>query len=166
MRLICPCCGAQASMEAWANDADCRQAMVAFAGMPRQTVAYIGFFRIQYGTRMLRCARVAKLSAELKAVMDTGHIQVGGKPARPAGKRVWIEALARMCELPPRRLPLKNHNYLRRVVYDLADVYDRKQDTRRNKSERDGTYRFKTNKAQDIIPLDKLAERIKEYRKK
>jgi hypothetical protein len=46
---------------------------------------------------------------------------------------------------PALRLPLENHNYLRRVAYDLADQADRKNETARNRAERTGDRRVATD---------------------
>jgi hypothetical protein len=46
--------------------------------------------------------------------------------------------MEQMRENPKLRLPMKNHNYLKSVAYDLADAADAAVERRRNEDERSG----------------------------
>jgi hypothetical protein len=47
--------------------------------------------------------------------------------------------MEQMRENPKLRLPMKNHNYLKSVAYDLADAADAAAERRRTEDERSGS---------------------------
>lgn len=140
MRIICPACGAMASLEALLTDGDARAFMEAFyqlsATVQPYAFRYLALFRPT--GRVLQWRKATRLLAELTADIRACHIQVKGSVARPASPETWAAAMARLIETPPQGLPLSNHNYLRKIVYDLADAADRKRETERNRMERSG----------------------------
>ncbi len=131
MKLICPSCGAVAGADAWANDAIARELMRDLtslpAPVPKVVLGYLSLFRP--GRRALSWKRAARLTRELAALVAAGHVQVQGKVARPATAAMWAAGMEQMTD---RRdaltLPLKNHNYLRQVVWQLADDADRRNE--------------------------------------
>lgn len=138
MKLVCPACGAHASAEAWENDAEARRALDVARGLPKGALAYVGMFR-KPGGGGVRWATARKRLQELAEMIKPGWIHIDkSTPARPAPLLIWRDAIARMLANPPRRLPLKNHNYLRQVVYDLADNQDREYEKKRTIAERAG----------------------------
>jgi len=64
------------------------------------------------------------------------HIQWKRQVARPSSAKIWGDAMERMIECPPKRLPVKSHGYLRSVAYEIADEMDRKREVKKNKDER------------------------------
>ncbi len=144
MRLVCPSCGAVHSAEAWRNDPAARNCLVRAAGLPGpvadQVLGYLALFRPS-PQRGLQWGRTLRLLTDLEEQMRCGHIQQTHKVARPAGPHIWGQAMAKMIDQPPGKLPLKNHNYLRAIVYDLADEADRVMETARNRTERTGQFR-------------------------
>lgn len=148
MKLICPSCGATHSADAWLNDAIARQCLVLAGSMQHdissRCFAYLSLFRP--AGRALQWKKVLRLLTELQALVSMSDIKWEGKPARTNSSRAWGIALDRVIESPPRRLPLKSHGYLRAVAYDLADELDRQSEVKRNKSEREGTFRRKQGK--------------------
>jgi hypothetical protein len=144
MKLVCPACGAVASAEAWAADAHMRQTLAILAAIPapvaERALYYIALFRPR-GGRGLSWARAEKLAGELRDLVCAGHVQWEREAARPCPPRIWAEAIDTVRHRPALRLPLENHNYLRRVAYDLADRQDRAAETARNAAERDGSAR-------------------------
>ena len=127
MILICPSCGAAHAAEGWENDAIARQALQAACKLPTTVnvvlLGYLGLFRP--GKQALRWAKSLKMINELSAMIAQGHIQIQGKVARPCPPHLWAQAMEAVIE---RRstltLPLKNHNYLRQVAYQIADQAD------------------------------------------
>lgn len=127
MKLVCPACGAIASAEIWLNDALCRDAFAAVAGLPaplpKTVLGYLGLFRpSQTG---LTWKKSLRLATEISALTACGYVSVQGRVDRPCPPRVWAQAMEQMVE---RRqalsLPLKNHNYLRQVAWQIADQED------------------------------------------
>jgi len=140
LKLVCPACGAHASAEAWENDTEARRALDVARGLPKGALAYVGMFR-KPGGGGVRWTTARKRLQELVRMVNSGWIQVDKNPARQASVSVWKEAIARMLDNPPRRLPLKNHRYLMQVVYDIADSSDREAEVTRNRAERQGNPR-------------------------
>lgn len=124
MKLVCPSCGAIHSAEAWSNDADARKFLVVLMEMPgacgKLALAYLAFFRADSG-KGLRWAKAIRLAEELHNMISSKTVHFGHKRAVRNNARYWIEAMERMIEKPPYRLPLKNHNYLKAIVYEIAE---------------------------------------------
>lgn len=127
MILVCPSCGATHSAEAWENDMNARKAFAARATLPIEVSApllpYLALFRPSQ--RALSWSRTLKVMQELAAMIAPGWVQVQGKPARECPPRVWAQGMEQMVERSATlQRPLKNHNYLRQVVWQLADQVD------------------------------------------
>jgi len=117
MRLTCPCCGAQNSLEALLNDAAARQAVataLALPGLGDRLVRYLGLFRApKHG---LTWDRAARLLEELNTAIAAGHITRHGQDW-PAPLDYWKSALDQVLDSRPTlTLPLKTHGYLYEVV--------------------------------------------------
>lgn len=121
MRLTCPACGAIASAEAWRNETTIRQFMGRLEGLPHAVrelaLPYLGLFRV--GQRGLAWPRAFRLISELSALVEPGTVHWDGGEERPCPPRVWAEAI--QATLARRPKALENHNYLRRVAWDLAE---------------------------------------------
>jgi hypothetical protein len=81
--------------------------------------------------------------AELQGLVKESHIQWEGRPSRPNDSRFWGQAMDRLVEQPPKKLPLKSHGYLRAMVYDIADESDRQVEKKRNSTEACGGAAFR-----------------------
>ena len=143
MRLTCPACGAVASLEIWSQDGKARETLATVAAMPGEVAshacAYLSLFRPK--SKALTWTRALKIANELKSMVEHGWVRWDRSVDRPATPDMWAAAMARMIECPPRDLPLSNHNYLRRIVFSMADEADRHAEVSRNKTERAGTFR-------------------------
>ena len=121
MRLTCPCCGAQHSLEALLTDAAARQAVVAALALPGlgdRLARYLGLFRP--AGRGLTWDRVARLLEELNAAMATGQIERHGQ-VWPAPLDYWQLALDQILDSRPSlTLPLKSHGYLYEILVGLS----------------------------------------------
>lgn len=131
MKLVCPSCGAACAAEAWANDAEARQALKIAAELPesvsRRAIGYMALFRPMTG-RGLKWATVLKHLAELERLVREPFVQWEQRPARPNDSRFWGQAMERLIECPPKKLPLKSHGYMRAIVYEIADDSDREKE--------------------------------------
>lgn len=128
MRVVCPSCGAMSSLEALLTDADARLFVAALTRLPAPVLPtaprYIALFRPQTG-RALQWRKATRLVDELYGIIQPGHVHRQGQPDRPCPPGIWAQAMERMAATPPSRLPLKSHNYMAAIAWDLADAADR-----------------------------------------
>lgn len=171
MRLVCPSCGACHSAEAWQNDIHQRQSLAVLASMPGQCIPYAlpyaAMFRQTESNRGLSWKRAASLLSELSDMIRSGHVQKKGAVARPATAGMWAEALRKMTELPPKRLPLKDHEYLKVIVWGDADDTDRRSEVSRNKAERRGNpVRREPSDSLQALPVEDRLAMMREIKAK
>jgi hypothetical protein len=131
MKLICPTCGAIASAETWLNDAVCRDVLAAIAALPaplpKAALGYLGLFRP--AERGLSWPKAQRIVGELVTLIGAGWVSSPGKVDRTCSPAVWARAMEQMVEQRVRlTLPMKSHNYLRTVAWELADEVDRRQE--------------------------------------
>lgn len=127
MKLTCPACGAIASADTWLNDELCRESLAKVAALPaplpKATLGYLSLFRP--GTTGLTWKKAVRLADEIGQLAAKGYVGGQGKVDSDCPPRIWAQAMEQMVE---RRaalsLPLKNHNYLRQVAWQLADQAD------------------------------------------
>lgn len=113
MRLRCPVCHAEASLEAWAENEAARELMGILSGLDatlgRALAAYLGLWRSS--SRALSWERALRVAREALALEpDAGRLA--------AGMSQTVEAMRSKREAGDVR-PLSNHNYLRRVLEGL-----------------------------------------------
>lgn len=131
MKLVCPACGAIASVESWINDEMCREVLAKIAALPaplpKAVLGYLSLFRP--GQNGLSWKKALRLADEINQIVARGYVKVQGKVDRDCPPRIWAQAMEQMVE---RRatlsLPFKNHNYLRQVAWQLADSEDAKNE--------------------------------------
>jgi len=164
MILTCPSCGATASACAWENDIAARETMQAIIDLPtpvaKTCLGYLSLFRPN--KRALTWKKAKTLILELSALIAPGHIQVQGKPARTCPPQLWAMAMAQMVDRAASlQRPLKNHNYLRQIVYQLADQADAKQEQQVRQAEQTGATKIRRPGGDDMSPEMRryLAER-------
>lgn len=120
MRLVCPACGATASIEAWQNDVVIRQFEAKFMGLPAivqpRVTPYLGLFR--RGDQGLAWRVALKHLTALADLIALKRVSWERSESRPAPPELWAEALDAVLARSPRGLT--NHNYLRHTAYDLA----------------------------------------------
>jgi hypothetical protein len=145
MRITCPGCGAQYSLEA-ALQADAgREALMRALQMPaplaRLWAQYLAMFRSK--SRALAMDRAERLMAELLPSLDEQMVRRNGV-TRPAPLAVWEAALREMVELRNAgklTLPLKSHGYLLEIVFSAADKIDAKAEREREDERKRGDHR-------------------------
>lgn len=124
----CPSCGYHGEIEAFLIEPDAKRAVARAAALDaavgRALPAYLRLFVA--GKRGLRLSRAVKLIDELMALVSVGTVcrdeRIGVH--RPATPSIWAAAMEQMLAKPPSGLPLDNHNYLRTIVFGLADDAD------------------------------------------
>lgn len=161
MKLTCPSCGAIASLDAWDNDARWRELLQVASSLPAPLPpAVLGYFSLfRPAKSALTVKKALRLAGEIKGMVETGHIQVQGKVARNSTPAQWANGMEQMVE---RRgalsLPLKNHNYLRQIVWQLADDADRAREAAIRNNELAGN-----RQTRDPQPEGGMSELMKKY---
>jgi hypothetical protein len=114
MKIRCPACGAEFSIEAALADEAGRELMGLLARMPaevsRPLVAYLGLFRS--AARSLTWDRALRLAKEC-AALDADPYRLG------AALATTVEGLRAKREGAAAWKPLSNHNYLAKVLEGL-----------------------------------------------
>jgi len=111
-----------ASLEAWANDAECRSLLQVLVGLPRpvqgRAIEYLGLFR-PGPDRGLSWRRALKVAQELAELVGKNRIQWDNSEERPISPEVWGEALEAVVARRPAKL--QNHNYLRHTAWAFSE---------------------------------------------
>lgn len=125
MKVTCPSCGAEMSLDVLLAHQDSAQAFARLVavGLPlgKLVLQYLRLFNP--ATRRMAHSRLAALVEELLPDMQRGAITRNGREWA-APRPVWEQALARMLETRDAgklTLPLKSHGYLYEVIAGLAD---------------------------------------------
>ncbi len=155
MILVCPCCGATASAEAWAQDAAIRQTVARIVRLPKpvqeHVFAYLALFRPE--RRALSWARARRVVGDLADLVAAGTVQWERKPPRPCPPEIWARAMADMIERKGGfKAHFTNHNYLRSIAYDLADRADAEAERRREQARLRGWHRQEEEDAEALPP--------------
>jgi hypothetical protein len=109
------------------NDADCRETLAIVAKLPaplsKSLIGYLSLFRP--GTRALSWKKALRLVKELDELTGKGFVSLQGRVDRNCPATIWARAMEQMIEQRAGlSLPMPNHNYLRKVAYDMADQAD------------------------------------------
>jgi len=145
MRVTCPSCAAQYSLESALQMDAARSALLRALKMPAPLAGllaqYLGLFRAK--GRVLAFDRADRLMAELLPMLDAAQVQRNGA-TRAAPLPVWQAALEEMMELRAAdklRLPLKSHGYLLEIVFAAADKVDAQVERATEQQRRSGEHR-------------------------
>lgn len=129
MKLTCPSCGAEYPIEAGLIEDDGKRLAVIFGEMEpalaRAAISYLRLFKPP--KTALRTTRAIKLLEELQGLVRAGTVCRDERSGirRPAPVAAWVAGIEQMLQQPGRlQLPLSNHNYLRHVVFGIADAAD------------------------------------------
>lgn len=141
MRVTCPCCDAEFPIESAFADDDGKRlaaALVALdAELARATLRYLRLFKPAKSA--LRSARAARLVQELADLVSPGTVcrDERGGVRRPAPPALWTAGIEQMlANRATLAVPLDGHNYLRAVVFGLADRADAKAELQQEQSRR------------------------------
>lgn len=145
MRITCPACAAQFSLDAAIQVDSARGALMRALAMPAPLGAllaqYLGLFRPKM--RALSMDRADKLLGELLSMIEAESVTRNGV-TRPATVAVWAQALESMIDLRNQAkltLPLKTHGYLLEVVFAAADKLDAKAERETEQARQRGEHR-------------------------
>lgn len=137
MKTVCPACGATSSLEALLTDAEARSFMFVLTHLPGQLVfmapRYLALFRPHNG-RVLQWRKGTRLLDDLRTMVQMGYVHRQGLADRPCQVSAWASAMEQIIATPPARLPLKNHQYLAAIAWDIADGLDCKNERLKDKS--------------------------------
>lgn len=163
MQLSCPCCAERFPIEAGFIDDDGKRLAALFAGMePGLGRAVVGYLRLfKPPKQQLRSARAVRIVSELLELVDAGSVcrDERGGMRRPATQALWTEGIEQMLgDAGKLTLPLANHNYLRAIVYGLADKADAAAEREREECLRAGSVARPAAKA--AVPVDRLANEL------
>lgn len=155
MRLTCPACGAQTSLEAMTEDAAARRVSALFGGMApivaKQVPAYLALFRPE--KTGLRWTRAETILSELTEMVRDGFSRDRKRCKAPA--EIWAHALQEVCSRDLRR-PLKGHGYLQEVVLGLSDRYAAEEETRHHQDMQAGKRPRRNSELSGESPVDTL----------
>lgn len=145
MRATCPDCGTQAHLSAFFVEDDGKRLAALLADMQpdlgRAALGYLGLFKPV--KTALRLARAVKLLQELSALVATGTVCRDERNGvrRPATSAQWAVGIEQMlAQRASLSLPLDSHNYLRAVVFGLADKADAAAERQREANARTGRH--------------------------
>jgi len=158
MRMTCPECGAQAHLAAFFVEDDGKRLAGLFAEMEpvlgRAVLGYLGLFKP--AKNALRLSRAVKLTQELVALVNAGTVCRDERSGvrRAATPSLWAQGIETvLTQRSSLSLPLENHNYLRAVVFGLADKADAAAERQREEDARAGRHRSGVSAAVSETPL-------------
>jgi hypothetical protein len=132
MKITCPCCAAQYSIEAAMADESARRAVAAALAIPAPVgellLRYAALFRPR--SRALAWPRVLKLLEELQTGITNGRISWKGRTWTTT-LEMWRQALEEIIKIAHSgklRLPLGSHGYLHAILTGLADQAEAEQE--------------------------------------
>lgn len=143
VRITCPSCGTDFPAEAGLVEGDAKRLGAVLAGMEpvlgRAALQYLHLFKP--AKTSLRLARAVRLLAELADLADAGTVCRDERAGvrRPATAELWAAGIEQMLMQRDRLvLPLANHNYLRQIVFGMADAADAAAERAREQALREG----------------------------
>lgn len=139
MKITCPSCGAEYPVEAGLLEDDGKRLAAILGEMePLLARAALTYLRLFKPTKTaLRVVRAIKILSELRELVREGTVCRDERNGlhRPAPIGAWVAGIEQMLQRPEAlRLPLSNHNYLRQVVWGIADQADAHAERDREKT--------------------------------
>lgn len=147
MHVTCPTCSESFPIAAGFLEPDGKRFGMLLAGMEpalgRAVVDYLSLFAP--GKQKLRLSRAVKLVGALDALVREGTVCRDERTAarRAATPAQWVAGIEQMLAPEQRSrltLPLTNHNYLRAIVYGVADQADAAAERQREADKRAGRH--------------------------
>ncbi len=138
----CPACGLKGPLAIFRVTIEGKKAIAVVNALPGPVGAvaiyYLDLFRPS-SRNAVSLNKAVRLLEELRDMVKGGHIQIGREVARPCPPGIWAAAMQTVLDQRPGlKLPFINHNYLKKVAYDLADKEDYRREQARNEAERSG----------------------------
>ncbi len=145
MRGTCPGCGEQSHITSFFVEDDGKRMAACVAKMEpalgRAVIGYLSLFKPV--KTALRLARGAKIADEIAALVADGTVCKDERNGvrRAASPALWAAGIEMMLvQRGTLTLPLENHNYLRSVVFSLADKADAAVEKQREKDKQHGKH--------------------------
>lgn len=142
MILKCPVCRARASADAWAAEVHVEAVVRIGCELPTEVsdrmLDYLGLFRPVSGVRPMSWRTTRTHAEELKALIDQSGIEWNRGPVQPNDPLAWAAAMDRAMQNPNLDLPLKDHNWLRKVAHGISGEMGRNREMLQIQSERPG----------------------------
>lgn len=141
MKGMCQTCGATAPLEWFLREPVSRQVLVTALSLPspvqERIVDYLALFRPAGGSMSPK--KALRLVTEIRDLVAAGFVHVTGRVDRAAHSSHWGRAMEQMIDnRHGLKLPMPNHNYLVKIVHDLADQDDAAGERRIVAAERSG----------------------------
>lgn len=125
MKVSCPGCGAEMTIDVLIGHEGAREAVLIALQLPaplgKLLIQYLAMFR--GGHRQLAWARVSSILGELRGPIAAASIERNGR-TWPAPLEYWRAGLEQMVQLRDQgrlKLPLKSHGYLLEVIAGMGD---------------------------------------------
>lgn len=145
MRLTCPGCGAEMTLDVAIAHEGARAATLTALELPdrlgKQLIAYVTLFRPP--KRQLSHDRLAAILGELLPMIQAAQIERNGR-TWPAPIQYWqdgIEAMLAKRDADRLQLPLKSHGYLLEIIAGMAHAAEGKAESKR---EQERAYAYST----------------------
>ena len=141
----CPRCAYKAPVICFVDAAEYGAMMQVFSDLPYEVqkpfLKYLSLFKPASGCA-IQSSKAERLTRDLVALVAKGYVSEQGKADRPCSSVFWVMGMERMQELAGTLdLPMKNHNYLRSIVYKLANQADAQREQHQRHQEVDGSQR-------------------------
>lgn len=156
MKITCPCCATGFPLEAGLIEADAKRLAAVLADMEpplaRAAISYLRLFKP--AKQELRLVRAHALLVELLDMVKAGVVSRDERTGvqRVCTPALWMAGMEQMQQQSQRlELPLKNHHYLRAIVYGLADKADAKAEQQQH---RDAQSRSGHSSGPQVAALD------------
>lgn len=136
LKVTCPECASTFPIAAGFLEADGKRLAAQFTEfepvLGRSIMQYLSLFKPSKSS--LRISRALAIVEDLLKLVRTGSVcadeRSGAK--RPASHALWAAGIEQMLSQGGIATPLANHNYLRRIVYALADKADGQRERERD----------------------------------
>lgn len=166
MRGTCPSCGEQSHITSFFVEDDGKRMAACVAKMEpvlgRAVIAYLSLFKPV--KTALRLARGAKIADEIAALVAEGVVCKDERNGvrRAAAPALWAAGIETMLvQRDSLTLPLENHNYLRSVVFSLADKADATAEKQTEKSKQQGKHIVIDKRTSVETPMERELNHLK-----
>lgn len=141
----CARCGYKAPVLSFIDATEYGQFQTLYAQIPasiqKHFLRYLNLFRPVSGCQMQH-SKVDRLTRDFITLVTKGYVSEKGLADRSCQPAQWCLGMEAMQEQVTKlKLPMKSHNYLRSIVWNLADSADNKGETKRRSEEANGTTR-------------------------
>ncbi|MDP1696477.1 MAG: hypothetical protein Q8L45_01610 [Xanthomonadaceae bacterium] len=144
--VTCPACGCHSDIEAFLADADGKRMAALFADLdPALGRAVLGYLRLfKPAKQALRLPRAARIVCDLLELVNAGAVSRDDRTGmrRETTATLWAKGIEQMIDHRDRiTLPIDNHNYLRAIVFGLAEQQAARTEARTEEAKRTGQHR-------------------------